>query len=247
MIVENLVTITEIEEYLSFREKLINQHQKLISSIFEEAIIGQFLSKEHEEPPSNDYIIYFKSLKQEFSDWDVMGILYTFKDKIIKSDKECDYYYIFKEIAKLTRGELQVFKERYMFSMNIALNFEDASPRTMVIARTGCGFVSYTCPKEDINKARDIINRLTQQYKYDQKLEKCIGVIFVGYEQHYCDAFWCYINDPFVYNQNLEQELLEHYPFHKQKKVQEKQYIFNDIIIMYDGERSLSEGFTISF
>ena len=235
MVVENLVTITEIEEYLSFREKIINQHHKLISSISEEAIVGQFLSREYEELPSNDYIIYFKSLKEEFNDWDVTGILHTFKDKIIKSDKECDYYYIFKEIAKLTRGELKDFKERYMFSMNIALNFEDASPRTMAIMRTGCGFVFYTCPRENINKAINIINMLTKLYKYYQKLEKCTGVIFVGDEKRYCDVFWCYIDGSFMYDPNLEQELEEYNPFFVQKKKQEKRYDFYDAMMLDNG------------
>ncbi len=235
MIVDTLVTITEIEEYLSFREKLIDKHKNLLLNIAEEAIIGQFLSREYTECPSDDYIIFSKSLKQEFNDWDIMSILHTFKEKTIKSEKECDYYYIFKEIAKLTRDGLKNFKERYLFSMNIALSLEDAPLRTMTTTRTGCGFVFYTCQREQINSAKDIITHWSKLYKYYNKLEKCVGSIFIGDKNGYFDIVWCYINESYEYDNILEHELAEYNPFLKQKKEQEELYSFHDSMMLENG------------
>jgi hypothetical protein len=232
MVVGTLITIAELEEYLTFREALIIKFQKLMKVISEEAVLGQFLSGFHNESPSEKNIIYVRSLKKDYEAWDVLNLLQNFKEKTVMTQEKNDYHHILKEIAKLKRDQLRIFKERYLSCIHASLKGEGLPPRTMAF---GCGFVFDTCKREEIDLASTYIHSLATLYKYKNKLEKCVGAIFIGDQEGYFNIIWCYIESPFTYDPYLEERVLESNLLPSQQKQQAKNlYEFYDAIMIED-------------
>jgi hypothetical protein len=50
--------------------------------------------------------------------------------------------------------------------------------------------------------------------KYDQKLDKCIGLTVIAEDNGtWCDVQWCPMEFPWKENSKLQAALQEHYPF----------------------------------
>jgi hypothetical protein len=231
-ICETLVTPTEIHHYLSYREALINQWEKETASIPEYSLLGHFLFGDLAAEPSIESAKYLTALKDNHADWDFTNIARIFADRIIVPGNPQDYYKIITELAKFKRTDLKSFKERFELARDKAMTNEFTVPYRMTIPRTGCGFVFISITQDMINKrTQDLVN-LTQAHKYDQKISKCIG-LSISPDSKSNDFFyveWCYIEFPWVYDEEMEKKLKESFPFRPVQKHHVPTYIFDKTV-----------------
>lgn len=213
-ICKTLVTPVEVHDYLSFREDLWGNHSVKVENCPEQAIVGQYLSGELDAEPDTRYIEYLFALKQNRIEWNIAGIIRHFPESVITDNKPNDYYKIIVEIAKLKRSELKAFKERFVLSVDQANKNEFVLPFRMTIPRTGCGFVFIPIDDRLKETMQTGLMNLTDAHKYDQKLDKCIGVTFLKEGEHFL-INWCYLERPWTPDLDFEKKLKSNYPFRK--------------------------------
>ena len=148
-------------------------------------------------------------------EFDFSHILRIFADRIVKATNPYDYYQILKELAKLNRTELKEVKYRYNLCIKKCRDNANGFdlPYRVSFPETGCGFVfivppDYTPRLGSLNA----LQNLTLLHKYEQKLSKCIGTIF-SHDGEFYDIDWCYIDEEWAYDSDLEQILKENFPF----------------------------------
>lgn len=227
-IVKTLITPAEFTDYLMFREQLINKWEDQDTfNLPEQALVGHYLSGESEHKPHLSFSLYLQKLEHNFEEWDLSGIISIFSDRITINNPPTDYYYIIREIGKLMRHELELFKTRYKLSMEDAKANKFTLPYRIAIPRTGCGFV-FVPVTHDFKESRiNALQNLTHAHKYDQKLSKCIGVSFVAEEDGWYLIDWCYLDFPWQHDPRLGNELQQNYPFRKVQSEKLSQYRFN--------------------
>lgn len=140
-IVQNLITPAEVSEYFSFREVLIQKWQGIINDVCEQALVGQFMSGKWEDQPDNKFVEYLATIDHKLQAWDMIGIMRSFQEKITEIHDSIDYYLILKEMAKLRRYELGMFKERYIAALEACKSSKFELPYRMVVPRLDCGFL----------------------------------------------------------------------------------------------------------
>lgn len=217
-IVETLITPSEIIEYLEFREALVERWEEKVNAVSEQALVGQYLNDDMVSLPSQSFVRNLQQLDDEPATWDISRILQNFLERRTFGDGETEYYSIVSELAKLNRGELKAFKERILISMEKAKANEDDLPYRMTVPRTGCGFVFVP-----VTKNRPLAERLvglknfTILHKYDQKLEKCIGVTIslVADSSKQFDFEWCFTKWDWEKEDAIDDALKTKNPFRK--------------------------------
>ncbi len=227
-ILQTLLTPSEVANYLTFRENLAEKWKNKLLSVSEESLIGQYLKEGHEDIPSNKFERYFSSIDHQVEKWDMTGPLSIFFERTIYQDNLTDYYYIFKEIAKLNRSELTKFKERYLFSMDDARLNKAVKPYVMGTSRTNCGFVFIPGTNENKKNWKKSLSNYTAAFKYIYKLNKCVGVIFFAEENGWFDVNWEYQEGPWGKNEEMESLIKKNYPFRETFLQPQEKYKFND-------------------
>ncbi|MGI0086042.1 MAG: hypothetical protein ACREBQ_13265, partial [Nitrososphaerales archaeon] len=143
-ILETLITPAEVHEYLSFREKVIEIWEDVVSQVSEQALVGQFLRNIPELRPSEAFVELLAAMQQKARDtqeWDISRIIHLFAERRnTPQESPTDYYEILKESAKLNRTDMGMFKQRFALSMKMANADELVAPYRFV-ASTGCGFL----------------------------------------------------------------------------------------------------------
>ena len=213
-LIETLITPAELHEYLSYREQLIVNFPEAVNLLPEQALLGQYLVTDHVLPPNIEYAQYLKRLDLfDTESWDMTGVINTFPDRMRDYKNTTDYYFILTQLAKMTRGELKAFKERFVISFELANENKSALPYRFSIPRLDCGFVFIPSRREDKESKHNLLTNLTLVHKYEQKNTKCIGAIFINHHEKWCDVDWCYVDCDWEYNEELENILSECYPF----------------------------------
>lgn len=211
-----LLSAGEIEEYLCFRTKLIEVWGEELNKFTEKALVGQYIGNVGPSvQPSEEFQFFVDQVLHEVESWDMSGILHNFFERIYESG---NYYAILRELAKLHRNELKLIKERFKLSMDKAIANEFAAPYRVVIPRTGCGFVFIPTEQDLKNVRHRGLENFTLLHKYEQKIDKCIGVCFVGDGGEWCLVDWCYIEEPWSFDEQIEQSLQRSYPFREVKQ-----------------------------
>ena len=201
-----LITPTELDEYLKFRERIYLKHKEIIKLYPEQYILGHFLNTNDETVIREEYIKTFAKLEEDIDDFDVSGILNKFLEKIRieEQKKSTDYYSIVKEIAKLKRYELLEFKKRFRKIIEDVKSNVFSMPYRFTITRTGCGFVFIPLMPDKIEYWENELLNFSEMYKYKRKLSKCLGVLTFK-SGEYFDINWAYLNSDWVYNKELEE------------------------------------------
>lgn len=201
-----LITPTELDEYLKFRERIYLKHKDIITLYPEQYILGHFLNTEDESNIQEDHIETFSKLVDDVDDFDVSGVLNNFLEKIrIKEQKESkDYYSILTEIASLKRYELLEFKKRFKQIIEDVKSSNFSMPYRFTISRTGCGFVFIPLLQDKIENWENALLNFTTIYKYKRQLNKCLGVLTYKTGEYF-DVNWAYIKDDWSYNKELEE------------------------------------------
>lgn len=205
-----LITPSEVDEYLKFREQIYLKHKEIITLYPEQYILGHFLNTTDTSRIQPSFIESLNQLNQNYQDFDMSGVLNNFFKRIVKhrTENHTDYHLIIQEIALLKRGELTEFKKRFTRIFEDAKTILSPTYYRFTPTRTKCGFVFVALPKNLINQWEIALLNLTELYKYKRKLEKCIGVITYKVGDYY-EINWTLFNSKWIYNKELEELIIK--------------------------------------
>ena len=211
-----LITPTELDEYLKFRERIYLKHKEIIKLYPEQYILGHFLNTNDESIIQEEYVETFGQLVDDVDDFDVSSILNNFLEKIriVEQKKSTNYYSILKEIAKLKRYELLEFKKRFRQIISDVNSSKFSMPYRFTNTRTGCGFVFIPLMPDKIEYWENALLNFTEIYKYKRKLGKCLGVLTYK-TGDYFDINWAFIKNDFTYNKELENDVARDSEFYE--------------------------------
>jgi hypothetical protein len=226
-IVGTLLTPAEVSDYLQFRERLIRANLGAISAIPEPAMVGQYLSGDHDAAPSHEFLEYLRTLEQRADEWDISGIIKNFTQRTTHSTGPTHYYFVIRELALLKRHELKEFKLRYRKALEFVRANKFALPFRMVVPRTGCGFVIIPITLDVIEHRGNGLQNFTMAHKYDQKLNKCVGVVIAADSGPWFLSDWCYIETPWEPDPEMEALLKKSNPFRSVSEKELPMYVFS--------------------
>ncbi len=216
-ICEYLVTPSEVNEYLDFREKLFLFDKNYSDSLPEQYFLGHFLETPDADHFDESYVNNLTSYKAKLEDFDISGIIDNFSKNIKLLKNETDYYAIIQEFAKLNRSELAEFKKRLLLSIEKSESQENVIPYRMYLPRTDCGFVFIPLHSNNAEHWREELLGYTMMHKYENKAKRCIGVVVFRDKSNmeYFEMFWQFIDSEWSYDAEIEKLLRENYPFRK--------------------------------
>jgi hypothetical protein len=222
-ICQTLLTPGEIAEYLKFREDVCSRYVTMVNNLPEEALIGQFLYGDLQSQPQERFTEYFSKLDRNTEAFDLANIVHNFEERIsfvVNDEETIKYYEILKEIAKLKRTELKEFKIRLILAAKSSKKGDYyTQPFRFSSPRIGCGFVFIVVPPEHSQRTVEALQHFTYAHKYDQKLQKCVGVS-VFRDEKFFDIGWCYISGEWKHDRVMEEELKNNFPFREVKTEQ---------------------------
>ena len=214
-ICEILITPSELDQYLKFREKIFLKHPEIITSYPEQYILGHFLKTDDVSTINPEHIQSFTKLKSDFDDFDLSFMLENFVDKIpVESDRSPDVYYpIIREIAKLSRNELAMFKERYSKMIEHVKENSFSVPYRFMVSRTGCGFVFVPLTDDVAALWKNALLNSIDVYKYKRQLSKCLGVSAYK-DGEYFNLNWGFAQHDWEHDEELEEALRQEEGFY---------------------------------
>jgi hypothetical protein len=228
-ICRTFITPAEIREYLLFREKISIAYEEAVRNVLEPALVGQFLYGDFGEMPNSKYGIYQETLLRNTDEFTIMFILEKLGDHIdiaASGGGETDYYKLLIEFAKLVGIELRAIKQRISLSLQACEKNEFQFPYRIVAPKTGCGFIFLPLQKEHIINRHNALQNFTYLAKYDQRIDRCIGVSFAK-DEHDFLIDWMFLEFPWEQDSVLEKILKTSYPFRKLKTERLHRYYFD--------------------
>lgn len=224
-----LITPFEIKEYLNFRELLFLKHDKELSNLPEQYVLGHYLETLDTSMLNPKYVENLKKLVHDEDEFDISFIIENFKGKIRIEPNSLDYYAIIKELAKLNRADLREFKKRYLLAIEKSKEQEFTIPYRITSLNSNCGFVFVPLEYERRKYWQNAIINFTEAHKYDQKLDKCVGMIVYQHPtEKYFDVNWCYSESNWEYNEGFEKLLKGNYPFRAVKMEKTYRYYVDE-------------------
>ena len=229
-ILQTLITPAEIDEYLVFREGLVENWGAEMGAVTEKALVGQYLRNLPTWKPDPKFEKYVDEVTAKPKDWDLSRIIHLFRERRTTAISPVDTSYkVLRELAKLYRTEMGEFKKRFEFSMEKALSDEPCLPHRFTTSK-GCGFVFIPLRRKDSPHRRNALLNFTTLNKYDQRLEKCIGLTVIAEGNgSWCDVQWYPMEFPWRENPKLQSALREGYPFRPVKKGRVERYGLSDL------------------
>ena len=218
-ICNTLITPFEINEYLIFREKVLTIYTKQKDTISEKALLGQFLKGDTDKAPLLKYEKYIDLFHNDFKDFDISFLFRRFRDQmdLITYNDKNDYYKILINFAKLKRNDLREIKKIITFCIQEYDEQKGGIPYRIMIPRLQIGFVFFAVPENHYDKRRIALLNFTYAAKYSHKLDKYIGMSIskdISNPKYYLFE-WCYIEEPWSKDDEIEKKLSECNPFLK--------------------------------
>ncbi|MEG1388639.1 MAG: hypothetical protein RSC72_15425 [Algoriella sp.] len=214
-----LITPAEIDEYLSFRERLFLFNKEVSNSLPEQYFLGHFFETLETDHFNASYINNVKNFKENEEDFDISQIIKNFNKNIKLINYQTEYYPIIQELAKLNRSELIEFKKRLVLSIQKCEEEDYIIPYRIYIPATDCGFVFIPLHSTKAHNWKIALHNLTMAHKYESKSQKCVGVIIFRdqKQKEYYEFFWGFLDFDWQYDETLDKELRENFPFRKSK------------------------------
>ena len=231
-IAQVLITPAEIADYLEYRCDILTRAPQ-IHGLPEEAFLGHFLYGDKNSLPKSESVRYVRNLTQELGAFDLSPVLHQFAERIVSgtswglpSTTSTDYYRVVQELARLNRSELKMVKERIDLALEWCRADRFEIPTRFVSPRTGCGFVFVVVPTEAKSRLGQGLQNYTYAHKYDQRLRKCLGMA-VSKDGEFRDVGWCYIEEEWSHDPQMETMLAENFPFRDVREERIATYHFN--------------------
>ena len=151
-------------------------------------------------------------------EWNIAPFMRGLHDHLSTPEFSDDYYRILIEFAKLPRSVWRKVRERIELCIEKVRADEFAKPYRITDPSTGCGFVFIPVESKIVSEPdwpilrTNAIQNFTKLHKYDQQLSKCIGVL-VAKDGEYFEIVWCFVEDEWVFDADLQRYLNEKNPF----------------------------------
>lgn len=190
-VLDILQTPGEIALYFEFRETIIQQWWNSIdfTTIPEKALLGQWMQANVSHLSPNiefSKIIdqHHEKLEQLYDTWDMRGIMSKVWDR---TDGNPDSLKMLQEVAKLTRQELVILKERWGKAQEDAFEIIDSNPYYLINGRTACGFVFVPIVLDAGISIEILLTNYRDLFKYHFKLTKCVVFGFIAGQDGWYD------------------------------------------------------------
>ncbi len=223
-IIKTLLTPAEFMDYLAYREGLIVKWGDYLHDLPEQALLGHYVGGDINERPGIDDSRYLKEIDHKIEQWDISGIIGLFADRIVTTQNPSDYYEVITALAELKRNELAAFKERFVLSKTKARVNAFVTPYRIAYPRLNLGFVFIPITNELIPHRAQALKNFTIAHKYDQQLQRCIGITFAADDSEHYMIDWCFVECPWKYEKEFEDFLLDNNPFRELKTVELARY-----------------------
>ncbi|MCY1719219.1 hypothetical protein OU798_02645 [Prolixibacteraceae bacterium Z1-6] len=219
---EYIITITEIDRYLEFREGMFRLFGNQINEIPEQLIFGKYVSGDEISTIDLKYIKFYEDFDENIYDFNFLPYLSIFKEKIIGQKHESDYLFILRNIIKLTRHELKEFKIRFDKSIEISKAKIYHKPFRFSVPRIDCTFLFVPIDLENTRFRGNCVNlldNLSDYNMYDQAMSKSVSVaIYRNPESiEFIEIVWNYKEKEWQRDKEMEKHLDDYYPFRETK------------------------------
>uniref|UniRef100_UPI004048B977 hypothetical protein n=1 Tax=Roseivirga sp. TaxID=1964215 RepID=UPI004048B977 len=220
-----LITPYEIDEYLTFRERLYSRFSGELNHLPEQYVLGHYLESIETDHLNPAYVENVKNLQVNIDEFDISFVIENFNNKIIQNPESRDYYLILQELAKLNRSDLKQFKLRYTRAIEKAKENKWVVPYRIVSLNSKCGFAFIPLEYQCKDKWMNALTNYVEAHKYDQRLDKCIGMI-VYYEPtgKYYDVNWTLREFPWEHDDEYAKLIEEKIPLREVKTAQDFRY-----------------------
>ncbi len=120
---------------------------------------------------------------------------------------------IIKELAKLNRSDLRGFRSRFDLTLKRAKAQEFDIPYRMTSLNSNCGFVFIPIEFNKKSKWGNALRNFSLIHKYEQKLDKVVGMIsYYNPQEKYHDIYWSYIDSKWEYDVEFEKIIADNFP-----------------------------------
>ena len=225
-----LVTVPEIVGYFEHRERLCREAGSEIDRLTEKALVGHYLVGSDDQP-EEVHARAVDALDDDLGSFDISGILRNYRDRMYFTEatqptRAPEYYAILKELARLPRACLRVWKDRFMWAWSKCGGPNDALELpTRFSLGTGCAFVMIPLP--DGMPFQPALEQLTWAAKYDLRSDRCIGMTFrLDGEHRLVESM--HIDEPWQPDDEMERLLRDKYPFRSARVQAVPSYTFRN-------------------
>lgn len=217
-----LETPAELRDYLNFREDLLSFYPT--QKFSEQYILAHYFHNSNDLQFNASYIDDLEEICNDIecndSQLSLSAFLNKFRDSVVPANGGLSYIEIVKELAKLNRQEIFMFKQRLLSVLTG--DFQDPfNMKAMYFPRTDCSFIVMKPPIERYPYLETILHNTTEDYKYARHASKGLGAI-VLYESGDVLVYWCLISTPWKYDASLEETSKGLLSFFEGKLVKEK-------------------------
>lgn len=226
-----IITPVELGQYLVFREEMLRSNTNM-----DELPEQYFLAHYFQNPTNPTFNILYicnldkicKKIISREDEFYLGSFISHMRDTLYAYGDEKDYYFIIRELAKLNREEMKLFKERLLAVMNEEPKSLPVAMKRFASLRTQCGFVLMKLNKKVEATWRRALVNFSLEFKYKWKLNKCIGLVVLK-DNDYFDFRWSYMEGEWKYDEELEKRVEEDIEINGKGKML-KSMIYSDLI-----------------
>lgn len=226
-----IITPVELGQYFVFREELLRRNTN-IDKLPEQYFLAHYFQNPTNATFNILYICNLDKICEKIISREDEFYLGSFinhmRETLYEYGDERDYYFIIRELAKLNREEMKLFKERLLAVMNEGPKALPILMKRFASLRTQCGFVLMRLNKKvEETWSRALVN-FPFEFKYKWKLNKCIGLVVLKDNDHF-DFRWSYMEGEWEYDEELEKRVEEDIEVNGKGKMLESM-IYRDLI-----------------
>ena len=226
-----IITPVELGQYLYFREKMLRNNMNI-----DELPEQYFLAHYFQNPINTTFnILYICNLNKicekiisKEDEFYLGNFISHMRETLYAYGNERDYYFTVRELAKLNRGEMKLFKERLLAIIHGDPKSLPVLMKRFASDRTKCGFVLMKLNEDVKDTWSNALINFAYEFKYKWKLEKCIGLVVLKDNEYY-DFKWCYMEGKWAYDEEWEKRVEEDIEINGKGKIIENM-IYHDLI-----------------
>jgi hypothetical protein len=208
----------DLIRYFRYRQMMLTSYPQECADLPEASMVGGYIGEGDDAPPSFESYKNLHNLLPDEDTWNISYYLRTLRDNISHPDYNNDYYAILTEFVRLPRSMWREFKKRLVLCIENATDDKFAQPYRIAYPDRSMGFMLFSPDSLFTNRTDWQVRRLeglmnfTCLQKFDQKLQKCIGVQ-VAKDGEFFDIQWCMIDSPWEEDPELRAKLDANSPF----------------------------------
>jgi hypothetical protein len=225
-ICQYLITPAEIVEYLCWREHAFQSSDA--ASVSEAALLGQYMLDDTSRPaePFADALV---ALRSDVSGFDMSFILANLADHIdsaSRTDLGTEYYPLLQLLARMTRSELKLLKERLKSALTAVAEDRVELPARFVSPRLNCGVVVVPVATPHFSNRQVALRNFSILAKYERRTVMQIGIAVAKQRADFI-IDWYYLEYPWSYDEEIEEALRDKYPFRQMSSGTVPRYDFD--------------------